>query len=353
MPAKKRNSSLSPRVAGTKRTVSQSKARSRSPQQPATRTLASTNSLSSNDSGEDKFELAMEFKLNARSTSFDDRDNTRWLLEAGYAEEEITDELKQRFKKRYSYLYTKFINHNPVPEEEQPWHHHWIRKLEVTPELLQFLPNVLGLFPSSREDELYSTFERIGKTSIKQRQLPRSPNGKIKHKAVINSVFDHWIAFFKDSGLPRDFGFDLDKTIVHLLYTDDDSDKNFQDPHTDYPYVITRRNMKDRVRLSWTAHMPLTEEGSWITIWWGPGVGYTLQIPFGKILLLRSDVIHGGGIPNVTRRTDKKQFRRIHFYLVTPDQAATPGLIYEYNYDNETRLIDTCYQAKRTFSKSV
>jgi hypothetical protein len=353
MPAKKGKTSLSPRMAGTKRTASQSKAQLHLPQQPATCTLASTNSLSSNDSCEDKFELAMEFKLNAQSTSFDDRDNTRWLLEAGYAEEEIMEELKQHFKKRYSYLYTKFINHNPVPEEEQPWHCHWICKLEVTPELLQFLPNVLDLFPSSKEDELYSTFERIGKTSIKQWLLPRSPNGKIKHKALINSVFDHWIAFFKDSGLPSDFGFDLDKTIAHLLYTDDDSDKNLQDLHMDYPYVITRRNIKDRVRFSWMAHMPLTEEGSWMTIWWGPGVGYTLQIPLGKILLLRLDVIHGGGIPNVTRRTDKKQFRRIHFYLVTPDQAATPGLIYEYNYDNETRLIDTFFQAKRTFSKSV
>jgi hypothetical protein len=208
----------------------------------------------------------MEFKLNARNTSCDDRDNTRWLLEAGYAEEEITEDLKQHFKKRYSYQYTKFINSNPIPEEEQPWHCHWIRKLEVSPELLQFIPQVLDLFPLSKEDELYSTFERIGKTSIKQRMLPQSPNGKIKHKALITSVFDHWIAFFKQSDLPRDFGFDLDKTIVHLLYTDVDSDKIFQNPHTDYPYVITRRNMKDRVRFSWTAHMPLTEEGSWITL---------------------------------------------------------------------------------------
>ncbi len=61
--------------------------------------------------------------------------------------------------------------------------------------------------------------------------------------------------------------------------------------------------------------MPLSEEGSWITIWWGPGVGYTLQIPLGKILLLHPDVIHGGGTPNVTHCTDKKQFRQIHSIL--------------------------------------
>jgi hypothetical protein len=73
----------------------------------------------------------------------------------------------------------------------------------------------------------------------------------------------------------------------------------------------------------------LTQEGSWITLWWGQGVGCTLQITYGKILLLHSDVIHGGGVPNVTRRIENKYFRRLHFYLVTQDQAATPGNIYE------------------------
>ncbi len=91
------------------------------------------------------------------------------------------------------------------------------------------------------------------------------------------------------------------------------------------------------------ANMPLTQEGNWITIWWGPGVGYTLQIPYGKILLLRSGIMHGGGTSNVTRRTDRYQFCHLHFYIVTQDQAATPGFIYEMHYDNETRLIDTFY----------
>ncbi len=95
--------------------------------------------------------------------------------------------------------------------------------------------------------------------------------------------------------------------------------------------------------------IPLTQEGSWLTIWWGPGEGYTLQIPFGKILLLRSDVIHGGGVPNVTRGTENKQFRWLHFYLVTQDQAATPGNIYEWYYDNKTGLMDMCHHPKHSF----
>ena len=95
--------------------------------------------------------------------------------------------------------------------------------------------------------------------------------------------------------------------------------------------------------------MPISKEGSWITLWWGPGIGYTMHIPYGKILLLRSDVIHGGGIPCVSRKSDKQQFRRLHFYLVTKDQAATPGFIYDTYYDKETKLADMCYQAKRSF----
>ncbi len=65
-------------------------------------------------------------------------------------------------------------------------------------------------------------------------------------------------------------------------------------------------------------------EDCWIKLWWRPGVGYTLQIPSGKILLLHSGVVHGGGVPNVARHTDKKkQFHSLHFYLMTQLQAAS------------------------------
>jgi hypothetical protein len=80
-------------------------------------------------------ELMMEFKLNARSISWDDRDNTHWLLKAGYEEEDITDEMKAKFKKCYSYL---------------------------------LLNRALELFPSSKEDAIYTSFEHIWKTIIKQ-----------------------------------------------------------------------------------------------------------------------------------------------------------------------------------------
>ncbi len=49
----------------------------------------------------------------------------------------------------------------------------------------------------------------------------------------------------------------------------------------------------------------------------------------------------------------KKQICHLHFYLVTQDQAATPGFIYETNYDNEIRLIDMCFQAKHSFKATT
>jgi len=306
---------------------------------------------SDNQVTEEKITMAMVFKLNAQNTNYDDQNNTQWLLQAGFTEREITTELRNRFKKSFSYKFRKFINPTNIPEEDQPWHKHWIKKLELTPDLLKFLPETERLFPTSKEDATYHFFECIGRTSIKQRTL-QGDNGRLRDSKTINQVYKTFNNFFKVSGIPRDLGVNLDYTIIHLLFTDDDTSVNFQDPHTDYPYHITRRNLIDRIRLSWTAHLPITPEGSWITMWFGPGVGYTLHIPFGTVLLLRSDVIHGGGVPHVDVQTASKQFRRLHFYLATQDQAATPGMIYELNYDNETRLLDTCYQAKRSFNQN-
>jgi hypothetical protein len=70
-------------------------------------------------------------------------------------------------------------------------------------------------------------------------------NGKMKDTALFKSVYDNCNTFFKASGLPRDFGFDLDYIIAQFLFTYDTSKINFQDPHINYSYVTTRRNLKD------------------------------------------------------------------------------------------------------------
>jgi hypothetical protein len=126
---------------------------------------------------------------------------------------------------------------------------------------------------------------------------------------LIRKVFEECIAFFQSTGIPKDLKVDLCKTIIYALFTDNDEAINFQQPHTDYPYMITGRSATEKKHLSWTAHMPVTSDGSWMTIWFGAGIRYTLHIPYGQTLLLHSDVIHGGGVPNIDCLTVSKQFR--------------------------------------------
>jgi hypothetical protein len=77
------------------------------------------------------------------------------------------------------------INHS-TPEEEQPWHHHWLHKLNVSQELLASLSKAMELFPANKEDVCYSLFERIRQTSIKQQLLSRIGIITRKDLALIN-----------------------------------------------------------------------------------------------------------------------------------------------------------------------
>jgi hypothetical protein len=95
--------------------------------------------------------------------------------------------------------------------------------------------------------------------------------------------------------------------------------------------------------------MPITNEGSWVTVWFGTGAGYTVHVPYGTVLLLRSDVIHGGGTPKVEEHMDKKTLHCLHFYLVTNDQPAYPGMINLWSYDEKTLLRDIHVQSTRSF----
>jgi hypothetical protein len=173
---------------------------------------------SDNQETEEKITMAMVFKLNAWNTNYDDQNNTQWLLKARFVEREITMELRNRFKKSFSYRFRKFISPTDIPEEDQPWHKHWIKKLELTPDLLRFLPETEKLFPTSKEDATYNFFEHVGRTSIKQRKL-QGDNGRLKDSNTINQVYKTCNNFFKVSGIPRDLEVNLEThNISSTLY---------------------------------------------------------------------------------------------------------------------------------------
>jgi hypothetical protein len=92
--------------------------------------------------------------------------------------------------------------------------------------------------------------------------------------------------------------------------------------------------------LAWTAHLPITNEGSWIWLWSGPGIGEPLHIKMGQVLFLRSDVVHAGGRPPVDKLEDQK-YLRLHFYLPTKYQPAPDNSIFLTEHDQWTKLEDS------------
>lgn len=85
--------------------------------------------------------------------------------------------------------------------------------------------------------------------------------------------------------------------------------------------------------------MPLTEDGSWIHVWSGPGLSTALKIEFGQCLFLRGDVVHAGGRPMVD--TIRSFYPRLHFYLPTKLQAAPIDQIFLVELDGRTKLLET------------
>jgi hypothetical protein len=103
------------------------------------------------------------------------------------------------------------------------------------------------------------------------------------------------------------------------LFTDTKSVQK-QDPHTDYRLVTT----DNLTQLAWTAHLPINfEEGSYIYIWSGQGCGTAVHIEGGQCLLLQSDVIHSGGVPEGCEVG--KTFVRLHLPSNQISEATSIG----------------------------
>ena len=126
-------------------------------------------------------------------------------------------------------------------------------------------------------------------------------------KALKNQV----IQLFQTSQLLDTSKICWDEVLVTALYTDPNKNQK-QDPHTDYKL----QGDVSPTDLAWTAHIPINkEEGSYIYLWKGPGCGKVVHVPGGRCLLLRSDVVHSGGVPDDV--VLGRKYIRLHFYLLT------------------------------------
>ena len=115
----------------------------------------------------------------------------------------------------------------------------------------------------------------------------------------------------------------------------------FQDAHQDYfPIAISTDNTKSSKQwLAWSAIFPMTEQGSWLTVFYNTTTSRSIHIEYGKMVLFRSDVVHCGGRPETDTKTNQS-FYRLHFYLQTKDQKAPENKINKYYLDGRTFLND-------------
>lgn len=316
-------------------------------------------------------EYAMILKLNDETCNKKPLSNEEYLKKAGCQLELLTTTVINQFKTQY-HRATKFYL-NSDPPHLQPYNRHWIRVERVTPTMMGFLPTALSLLKNM------SNYEFIARTNIKQVMLDIVPgrrgaitenNQTLNVNEVIKKLNGVSVEYFTSCGWP-DRGIDLEKTIIHGLYTEGKT-KIYQEPHTDYPYVTevlvdratkeqeqrkaqssqkNKRKEKTKVEkvvsmsnngnsYSWTAHMPVSEDGMWIHLWFAPGYGHSVKINYGETLFLRSDVVHGGGVPLSVEIMGLNSYYRLHYYLVTDLQPAHPKVTNPKHYDNVTLLSD-------------
>jgi hypothetical protein len=80
-------------------------------------------------------------------------------------------------------------------------------------------------------------FKRIGITCLKQRILQRIGNKNVKGFKVIQELFSNRIELLTENGIFDEIHADPDKTIIHTIFTDNDSNIDFQEAHTEYDYM--------------------------------------------------------------------------------------------------------------------
>jgi hypothetical protein len=119
-----------------------------------------------------------------------------------------------------------------------------------------------------------------------------------------------------------------------------------QQPHMDYSWetiLLPSRNesklnrmkyLRGSCQIPFTGHLPVSSEGSYIYLWSGPGVGVPYHILYGKMLLIRGDVVHCGGLPSYA--SADKHYHRIHFYFPVIPVDIPPNAIYLNNFDGQS-----------------
>ena len=104
----------------------------------------------------------------------------------------------------------------------------------------------------------------ISKTNLMQLKIGINYRGLFGRKKEDTALLTSFQKMIKSFFGQLNLGIDVDKIHITLIFTSTD-EFMVQRPHTDYPLVLLEP--KSKHLLPWTAHIPLTDKGSWIIVW--------------------------------------------------------------------------------------
>ncbi len=201
-----------------------------------------------------------------------------------------------------------------------------------------------------------SRFETIAGTKISQFSLGRQYS-LLFENAQWNTFLDTFKVKGKSNSLLHQLDhLDFNEVYVTALCNHGTMAKP-QRPHVDYSWEVlllgSRRRRTTAIGrdtnvglkfgcMPFTMHMPLTPAGSYLYIWFGPGLSCPIYIRYGHVLCLRGDVVHCGGLPPVEDGIthDGMKYERLHFYFLTNAADLPDNSIFCDNYDGVSFVKD-------------
>jgi len=290
----------------------------------------------------DRIELAVSLRLRAyENTNVASNDLEYWLFQAGYSEEEKKKMGATRWSKlknTCSVTFTKrrkTIKHSEdlLPLWEKTITRTYIRFEDVPQDIMDLYSILIDYIDNCSK----KSFKNLTGVNLQQIDITDYINSKVVNNKKILHYFK---IFFKKQGMEK-IGVLLNDLICNAMKNKNDN-FDFQDPHQDYfPVTIStdsNKKLNDQW-LAWSAIVPISKQGSWITIWYDLTSPRTIEIKYGQMIFFRSDVVHCGGRPRVDTLADQTYYR-LHFYLQTKIQKAPDNKINKFHLDGRTYFND-------------
>ncbi len=174
---------------------------------------------------------------------------------------------------------------------------HKFMLIDIPTGILESIYEAVSILPITHYEVICSALKQIRFYKAFNMLFPEGENKRTELLSVLKSNF-----FVFHPHL------DSQEVNATVLVTDGPMRKP-QMPHMDYSWESillptrhdSRRNRSKLLRgcaqLPLTGHMPVSKDGAFIYLWTGPGAAVPFHIEYGKMLIIRGDVVHCGGLP--------------------------------------------------------